>query len=73
MFMNVLFQDGPLRIEATSTGSNSTIAKIVRMVSALVNFFYCINHTVMSSHLMLDTSRYVSAARGIILPFLCNY
>lgn len=27
------FQDGPLRIEASSTGSNSTIAKIVSMVS----------------------------------------
>lgn len=28
-----LFQDGPLRIEASSTGSNTTISKIVRMVS----------------------------------------
>lgn len=28
-----LFQDGPLRIEASSTGSNTMISKIVRMVS----------------------------------------
>lgn len=28
-----LFQDGPLRIEACSTGSNSMISKIVSMVS----------------------------------------
>lgn len=28
-----LFQDGPLRIEASSTGSNTVISKIVRMVS----------------------------------------
>ena len=70
--MDVLFQDGPLRIEATSTGSNSTISKIVRMVSALVNFFFWINHTVMFSHLMLDMSHYVSAAQGIIFPFLLS-
>lgn len=28
-----LFQDGPLRIEASTTGALSTISKIIRMVS----------------------------------------
>ena len=31
------FQDGPVRIEAASTGTNSTISKIVRMVSKLLS------------------------------------
>lgn len=36
-----LFQDGPIRIAATSTGTNSMISKIVRMVSNLISFGSC--------------------------------
>lgn len=38
-----LFQDSPIKIEATSTGSNSTISKIVNMVNeldSLVIFYF---------------------------------
>lgn len=45
-FIPPFFQDGPLRIEATSTGSNSTISKIVNMVSLRV----CLN---VSSHWLI--------------------
>lgn len=33
------FQDGPLRIEASTTGSMSTISKIIRMVCTMLSLF----------------------------------
>ena len=36
-----LFQDGPLRIEASSTGSNTMISKIVRMVGIPFSVMAC--------------------------------